>query len=125
MKTIEGLTEKQLSMLRHMLGINDPAVKEPKPYRNYAAVTPGDEMFVELERLGAVERAPSPSWSELETFICTEAGKLTAMRSHRTIRWSRSKRRYSAYLNITESFTDLTFKQFLTDPQFAEVRANA
>jgi hypothetical protein len=126
MKTIEELTDDQLSTLRHMLGINTPSDKEPRPYRNYAAVSPGDKAFEELERLGAVERRPTPqAWSGLETFRCTEAGKLTAMRSHKKIRYSRSRRKYLAFLDCCECFPDLTFKQFLTDPQFKEERANA
>lgn len=119
------LTSDQLHTLRHMLGINTPSQKIPRPYRNYAAVNPGDTTFKALEATGAVEKYDGPSWSEYDYFRCTDAGKLAAMRSHRTIRWSRSKRRYSAFLDVGESFQELTFKQFLTDPQFKETRANA
>jgi hypothetical protein len=105
-----------------MLGINTPGDRVPKPFRNYAAVNPGDPAFVALEAAGAVEKTPGVPWSEYDYFRCTEAGKIAAMRSHREIRDSKSKRRYGVFLDVRECFQDLTFKEFLTDPQFAEAR---
>lgn len=120
------MNEKHLDMLRHMLGINDPSKREPKPYRNYAAVNPGDPLFVELAALGLVElyrRAGGPT--EYDFYRCTDAGRSAALRSHRTIRLPKSKRVYSTFLGIKDVYCDLTFKQFLTLPQFAEARRNA
>jgi hypothetical protein len=116
-------TPDQLHTLRHILGINDPSKRVPKPYRNYAAVNPGDPEFVALEVAGLVERyrARGPG-SEYDYFRCTEAGHLAAMRSFRTIRYSPAKRRYIAFLNVRDCFPDLTFKQFVTLPEFAEAR---
>ena len=118
------LTNNQLHTLRHMLGINTPNDRVPKPYRDYAAVSPGDAEFLELERLGAVERY-TVSLGEYTYFRCTEAGKLAAMRSHRAIRKGKPQRRYSVYLDICDSYQDLTFKDFLTNPKFKEARDNA
>ena len=119
-----NLTENQLHTLRHMLGINTPHDRIPKPNRNYAAVNPGDEEFVELEKIGAVEKIGKPSWAEYDYYQCTDAGKLAAMRSHRTIRYGKSKRRYIKYLDISDCCLDLTFKEFLTNPRFKECREN-
>ena len=121
------LSKDQLYTLRHMLGINTPDDRIPRPYRNYAAVNPGDKEFAELERLGAVEmREPAtPGRSLYDYFVCTEAGRLAAMRSHHTIRHSKSKRRYAKWLDISDCFPDLTFKDFLTREQFREARENA
>ena len=118
-------SDGQLDTLRHMLGINDPRRREPKPYRNYAAVTPGDPQFIALEALGAVERYKPRIDSEYHWYRCTDVGKQAALHSHRTIRWGASKRRYSCFLHIREALPELTFTEFLTDPEFAEVRRSA
>jgi len=116
-------TPDQLHTLRHMLGINDPSKRVPRPYRNYAAVNPGDPEFIEMARAGLVEiyRARG-SGSEYDYYRCTEMGRLAAMRSFRSIRYSAAKRRYIAYLNVSDAVPDLTFRQFLTHPDFAEAR---
>ena len=116
---------KQLDHLRHMLGINDPYKRVPKPYRNHAAVNPGDPEWLELERLGMVERYQPRGPSDYHYYRCTDMGKLAAMRSHRTIRKTKAQRRYSAFLDISDCMPDTTFKEFLIAPEFADIRANA
>jgi hypothetical protein len=120
------LTKDQLHTLRHMLGINTPYDRIPKPNRNYAAVNPGDPEFLELERLGMVKKNASakPGITEYDYYRCTDNGRFEAMRSHRDIRKSKSKRRYSIFLDISESYPDMTFKDFLTDPYFKDAREN-
>lgn len=122
------LTEEQLHTLRHMLGINTPYDRVPRSYRNYAAASPGDEAYLALERLGAVERIPKPvpGWaSDYEWFQCTEAGRAVAMASHKAIRKPKGKRVYSKYLDVSDCCPDLTFKEFLTSSEFKEARDNA
>ena len=119
------LTKDQLDILRHMLGINTPWDRAPKPNRNYAAVTPGDSEFVELEQLGVVEKYRAIIAGEYDWYRCTEEGKLAAMRSHKDIRYKKSQRRYAAYLDMADVFPDLTFKDFLTHPDFKEARDGA
>lgn len=122
----EKLTADQLHTLRHMLGINTPNDRIPRPYRDYAAVNPGDAEFAELERLGAVEcyRRSSPGYS-YDYFRCTPAGRAAAMASHRTIRRTKAQRIYSKFLDVRDALNDLTFKEFLTNPEFAESRRSA
>ena len=119
-----NLTKNQLHTLRHMLGINTPNDRQPKPYRNYAAVPPGDKEFAELENLGAVScyRRAGSLGSRYDFFQCTDAGRAAAMKSHRTIRKSRPKRMYAKFLDISDCCADLTFREFLTSPEFAETR---
>lgn len=112
------LTKSQLHTLRHMLGINTPWDKVPRPYRNYAAVVPGDPEFMELERIGAVEKYGKPPWSEYDYYRCTEAGKHAALKSHKSIRFPKAKRRYITFLHIRDSFHDLTFREFLTSSEY-------
>ena len=121
------MTPAQLQWLRHMLGIDDPYMRVPTPWRNYAAVNPGDRVFMELEAIGAVERygAAAEAFGTHHYYRCTEAGTLAAMLSHRTIRKSKSARVYSSYLRISDVLCDLTFHKFLVDPEFAETRRNA
>jgi hypothetical protein len=123
---MENLTKDQLHTLRHMLGINTPDDRIPKPYRNYAAVNPGDPDFLELEKLGVIKKCASakPGVTEYDYYRCTDEGRLAAMRSHRDIRKPKSSRRYSMYLDISDLYPDLTFKEFLTDPYFKDLRNN-
>ncbi len=120
------LSEHQLDLLRHMLGINTPEAAAPAPYRNYAAVNPGDREYIELERLGAVERyrAASPRES-YDYYRCTPAGHAAALASHRRIRHPKGKRVYLRFLSVRDALPDLTFREFLMGQQFASVRREA
>lgn len=117
------LNDRQLDILRHMLGINDRWAREPKPYRNYFAAGPGDEELEELERIGAV-RLIGKRW-DLLYYETTAAGRVAAMASHKKIRMKKPQRVYSRYLSVSDCCSDLTFKEFLTKPEYAEIRRNA
>ena len=114
------LSADQLDTLRHMLGINKPADKHPKPYRDYYCADPGDAKMLELAALGVVVRY-SQRYG-YDWYSTTDAGRAAAIESHKTIRLSKSKRLYSRYLNVSDAWPDLTFKKFLVDPQFAKTR---
>lgn len=113
----------QLDILRHMLGINTPGAKEPKPYRNYFAANKDNEKLAELAALGAVRRYLSDE--QYDWYTCTAAGLAAAIASHKTIRYSKAKRMYSKFLDCKDCFDGLTFRMFLTHPQFAESRRAA
>jgi hypothetical protein len=110
------LNEHQLRTLRHMLGINTHEAERPKPWRNYYCANPGEKEMVELARLGAIEIYDTRGG--YEWWRCTDVGRATAIASHKTIRHSPAKRRYIRFLNLRECYPDLTFRQFLTDPQY-------
>jgi hypothetical protein len=118
-------TPDQLRMLRHMLGINTPNDRVPKPYRNYAAVVPGDKLMIDLEAQGLVERYASYELSQYDFYRCTARGHLAAMLSHRSIRRTKAQRVYACFLKVSDAFHDLTFREFLTSAEFAEARAQA
>lgn len=118
-----NFTVEQLRIMRHMLGIETPDDARPKPYRNYYCSPPDDPKLVELAKLGAIElysTRESYHW-----YRCTPTGHAAAMASHRTIRRTKSQRVYARFLDVREPFPDLTFKDFLTHPDFAETRRSA
>lgn len=121
-----NLTDDQLRTLRHMLGIDDPNLREPKPYRNYYAACPGDPEMIALAEVGAVclTSRPRPGFP-YDCYACTEAGESAARMSHRSIRRTKSQRTYSKYLDLSDVFQDLTFREFLTLPEFADARKGA
>lgn len=117
------MTDEQLRTLRHMLGINTPHDPRPKPYRDYYCANPGDPELHELARLGMVKLYSSHG--NYEWFRCTDAGRAAAIASHKTIRHSKSSRVYSKFLDVRDAIPDLTFREFLTNPDFAPTRRAA
>lgn len=118
-----NLRDDQLQTLRHMLGIDEPWDRDPKPYRDYFCANPGDKEMAELLEAGAVVLYSREG--RYEWFRCTDDGRAAAVASHRKIRYSKSKRVYGKFLEISDCYSDLTFKQFLTDPEFSDVRRRA
>jgi hypothetical protein len=116
-------SEEQASILRHMLGIDRPDVRQPDAYRDYYCADPGDGTLLEMERLGLVER-----YSERGGYVwyrCTASGRAAAWASHKAIMLPKAKRVYLRYLSVSDAFPDLTFKEFLTAAQFAQARREA
>lgn len=118
---MNNLNPEQLRILRHMLGIDEPAHDRPKPYRNYYCANPGDPKLVELARLGTVRLYDTRGG--YEWWECTDIGRVAAMASHKTIRYPAAKRRYIRFLEVSDCLPDLTFREFLTDPRYRETRA--
>lgn len=117
------MTPKQLQILRHMLGIDDPYLRDPKPWRDYFCANPDDMELVELASLGMVEK-----YSEHGSYFwyrTTDLGRAAALKSQRAIRHPKARRVYVKFLEISDCFSELTFKEFLTDKQFEETRHNA
>jgi hypothetical protein len=111
---VVDLNPQQLDCLRHMLGINRPDLDRPEPYRDYACANPGDPLFVDLARLGAV-RMYSKRYG-YEWFQCTDEGRAAAIASYKTIQHSAAKRRYIRFLSLRDCCPDLTFHEFLVNP---------
>ena len=121
-----NLNSNQLDTLRHMLGINDGSKPKPEPYRNYAAVPPGDTVFAALEKIGAVEcYRRAGGGFDYDYFRCTDAGMAAARTSFRSIRQPKARRVYLKFLDVSDAISDLTFKEFLTSPEYAETRRAA
>ena len=112
--------------LRHMLGINDPSKPLPVDfYRDYAAVCVGDPHFIELEADGFVTcyRRADPNTS-YDWFTTTPAGKRAALASFKVRQLPKAARRYKAFLRMADVAPDLTFREYLTNPAYAEHRSN-
>lgn len=116
------VTDEQLRILQHMLGI-DNRRKKPVPYRDYYCANPGDAALHELMRLGYVRIYAERDG--YEWFCTTEQGKSAAVRSAASRFMTKSQRVYSRFLDVKDAFPDLTFKAFLTDLQFAQIREMA
>ena len=119
-----GPSAHQVHTLRHMLGINTPYASQPRPYRNYAAVVPGDRDFLELEALGLVYReSAADEWAaDYDLYRCTREGIELAIASHSDIRVRKSKRVYARFLDLRDAIPDLTFRVFLTEASFRDIR---
>ena len=118
-----NLAAEQLRILRHMLGIDLPAVKAPVPYRDYYCASRGDSRLEALAAVGAVtlyRRDAHYDW-----YTTTDAGRAAAIASHRNIRAPKAKRLYARYLEISDVYPGLSFRTFLTDPTFADTRQAA
>lgn len=77
------LTDEQLQILRHMLGIDKPAVRVPDPYRDYYCAMRGDAGLAELEQLGAVRMYRQ--CEHYDWYTTTAAGRSAAIASHHVI----------------------------------------
>lgn len=117
------LTNEQLQTLRHMLGIDKPDEAAPEPYRDYYCANPEDPELVAMEAAGAVERyaVQGGYW----WYRTTPAGRAAGIASHRATRLPKRKRVYRRWLDVSDTRADLTFREFLASPEFAEIRAAA
>lgn len=114
-------------MLRHMLGLK-PWVwaDEPRapPNRNYAAVNPGDPLFIEMEADGLVECYQRPTAdTRYDWWRTTDKGRAVAFASVEHRKRSAAQRRYDRWLSIADCL-GMTFGEYLTstDPDIVERR---
>ena len=110
-----------------MLGINNVGNgRRPEPYRDYYCAGAGNQEMADLVKLGAVEQYAPAAPSSYEWFRTTEAGRLAAIQSWRgKFAQTKAKRVYSRFLDCAEVDQDLTFRDFLTNPNYAEIRREA
>lgn len=108
-----------------MLGIDDPSKARPEPYRDHFCANAGDPELVELERLGMVEPFRSFMGDTYTTYRTTEAGRAAAIASFKTIQHPKKRRTYLAFLRASDFYPDLTFREFLVSPDWADARRNA
>lgn len=116
------VSEEHLRILRHMLGIDTPWIKNPNEYRDYYCANPGYGPLLELEKMGMVVK-----YSEgggYHWFKTTDMGKEAARESQRRMLLPKPKRRYRKWLSVSDSVPGLTFEEFLTLPEYKEARNN-
>lgn len=117
------MTEEQLDTLRHMLGINISDKRDPPEYRDYACANPGDATMHALHAAGMVRMYLVGNGYEWWT--TTDAGKVAARASQRAMLKPKAARVYARFLEVSDVLPDLTFKAFLTLPEFADTRRAA
>lgn len=117
------LTDEQLRILRHMLGIDVNDTPSPQEYRDYYCANPGDANLHELASVGMVTMYSTHGG--YEWFKTTDAGKSAARASQQAMLLPKPKRAYLRWLSISDVLPDLTFRDFLTRREFADVRKAA
>ena len=113
-----------IKILLHTLGL-DATYIQPFSYRNYFVANTDHADMPSLARLceaGMMEERTPPSFLERgdRVFVATASGKIIAHKKRK--RLTKAALRYRRYLNISDSFPNLTFKQFLTHPYFKDAR---
>jgi hypothetical protein len=116
------MKDEHLKVLRHMLGINDPYMAKPESYRDYYCANIGNKTLHELKKLGMVRLYFT--CDKYEWFTTTDLGKSKAIESFWLLQKPKKARRYLCYLKIKEVNSQLTFKDFLTLPEFKPCHAN-
>jgi hypothetical protein len=121
-----GSSDNKLHIVLHALGLDRDDIVEP--YRNHFVAGDGHSdmpEILELVAMGMMEEFPTPKCfdSKDRLFSVTKTGREWAIinRPRRPAR-TKSQRRYTTFLEIADAYPSLTFRQFLTDEQFAEAR---
>ena len=120
---LPDITEQELKILQHTTGLTD--IYNDRSYRNHFVAGDGhDDMptIMSLCKKGLMQESNRPAFlsSGDRCFSATFAG-LSAAKSLRR-RPTRGQRRYHNWLEISDCCPDLTFGDFLRDPQFASAR---
>lgn len=117
------LTPQHLHILRHSLGLDDNG--HGREYRNHYVSGPGHHscrLLQELVTAGYMEERRSPGFLAKgdKCFYVTEKGRGVAWVPEPVL--SPRKRRWQAFTDVREALPDLSFKTFLTHPEFARYR---
>ena len=114
-----------LEILLHSLGLRDPMIEES--YRNYFVAGPGHDDLLRLLDLcwkGLMKEHPGPGPGFLNKddrfFRATPLGIAVALKHRPKI--TRAQCRYLRFLSVAEAWPDLTFREFLIQPEFAQYR---
>ena len=123
-RAMSDLLDADLRLLHHTLGISDPYQPEREPYRNYFVASDGHSDMPGLNRLvaaGMMKSREHPLCGKGSlVFYATDIGKAVAIKTRPKV--SRNKLRYRRFLSLSDCCPDLTFRQFLTDPEFRDYR---
>lgn len=122
-----GVTTAGLGILLHTLGLTDPMTKEP--YRNYFVAGPGHDDLPTIKMLcwaGFMKEHTSSGGlpfcdKDDRLFLVTDIG-ISVAQKHRP-KISRGQRRYRRFLSVADAWPDLTFREFLISPDFAQYRS--
>ena len=120
-------TPEQIATLRHMLGLTDDTQRKLVSYRNHYATEKGDEHIAAMVEAGLVESVDfgAELAGGLEIYITTAKGRSIADANVRKTRRSKGARLYARFLDISDVRPRLTFREFLTSPEYAQTRREA
>ena len=113
------LSKDDIHVLQHSLGITDGG----KEYRNYYCAVTDDPQLEALTRSGLMVRGHKINDGRNRYYFVTDDGRKVAYKNLPSRpRLTRGQRRYRKWMNISDCYPDLTFKEFLTLPEFREAR---
>jgi hypothetical protein len=121
--------KEHLHILQHSLGLDEYG--QGRQYRNHFVTGPGSKDWDACRALTDAGLMTENKGHALlpvgdSVFYVTPAGiDFVATNSPKPPKVSRNRRRYAAFMDLTDCCPDLTFKQFLTDPNFADARRRA
>jgi len=118
----EGLAHNDLGLIHHALGLSDPYRTAP-PYRNHFVAGEGhsdNEGLARLVAAGLMTRRSHPLSGGDFLYTVTDKGINLGMKTRPAI--SSKKRRYRRFLSLLDCCPELTFREFLTSPEFASYR---
>ena len=108
---------KMVAILRHSLGIQWAHDKE---YRDYYCACVGEDRLERMADKCLMKRGNFINGGRDRYYFVTELGRAVARED--IPRKTRSQLRYERFLSVCDCCPDLTFKEFITDPQYREVR---
>lgn len=120
------LTPSQEQRLLHMLGIRPD--KWPTLYRNgYSTGAADNPDLMALVEMGlVVEHQPfAERLGASRRFSATQEGKAVAIRAWQRIRLSPAQMRYRIWLEIRDLSPEVSFRDFLTNAEWASARLEA
>lgn len=117
-----GLKETDLHVLWHTLGVS---AERQIPYRNHFMAGEGHHDMPSLDRLcaaGFLRKTAPPNFTREGDmlFVATIEGRNIAIATLPTI--SKGKRCYRAFRDLCDCIPDLTFREFLVNPEYAPYR---
>ena len=124
MKTDTALTPEELHVLRHSLGLDMHG--RGRQYRNHYCTGEGSTCWPTIQTLitkGLMVAGHTQS-SGNNFFHVTREGKRMAVLGVKPLKIPKARRRYHKWCEVAEVCPDLTFREFLTAPAFAESRRN-
>lgn len=113
-------------ILAHALGIeHQQDRREPNEYRNHYVCNEGEPEVTQLVEAGLMVLASRPTWTGgAVQYAVTEAGKAQARAFWKSRQHPKKRRVYAAFMRISD-MREVTFREFLTSPEYAECRRNA
>lgn len=119
----QTLTAEALGILHHALGVSDPYQCDQPPYRNHFVAGQGHDdepLLLQLVQQGLMVVRESKLTGGDALYVVSDRGVDIALKSRPRV--PQKKLLYRRFLSVRDCCPDLTFREFLTSPEFAECR---